>query len=77
MKTWMRNLMTRCIAIFPSLVVSIIGGSNGAGRLIIIASVQCSTHVHYFRLERWQLSNWVPSYDWFSLIEFPADDTVV
>ncbi|KAK1686837.1 hypothetical protein QYE76_047685 [Lolium multiflorum] len=39
MKTWMRNLMTRCIAIFPSLVVSIIGGSNGAGRLIIIASM--------------------------------------
>uniref|UniRef100_A0ACD5XVB9 Uncharacterized protein n=1 Tax=Avena sativa TaxID=4498 RepID=A0ACD5XVB9_AVESA len=39
MKTWMRNLMTRCIAIAPSLVVSIIGGSNGAGRLIIIASM--------------------------------------
>jgi len=39
MKTWIRNLMTRCIAIFPSLVVSIIGGSRGAGRLIIIASM--------------------------------------
>ncbi|XP_047067314.1 metal transporter Nramp5-like [Lolium rigidum] len=39
MKTWLRNLMTRCIAIAPSLVVSIIGGSNGAGRLIIIASM--------------------------------------
>jgi Mn2+/Fe2+ NRAMP family transporter len=40
MKKWLRNLMTRCIAIAPSLVVSIIGGSSGAGRLIIIASVR-------------------------------------
>jgi NRAMP (natural resistance-associated macrophage protein)-like metal ion transporter len=77
MKKWVRNLMTRSIAIVPSLVVSIIGGSSGAGRLIIIASVQCSTHVHYFRLERWQPNNSVPSDGWFSLIEFPADDTVV
>ncbi|XP_026402106.1 metal transporter Nramp5-like [Papaver somniferum] len=38
-KTWLRNLMTRCIAIAPSLVVSIIGGSSGAGGLIIIASM--------------------------------------
>ncbi|XP_021896481.1 metal transporter Nramp5-like [Carica papaya] len=39
MRKWMRNLMTRCIAITPSLIVSIIGGSQGAGRLIIIASM--------------------------------------
>ncbi|CAD6220453.1 unnamed protein product [Miscanthus lutarioriparius] len=39
MKKWLRNLMTRCIAIVPSLVVSIICGSSGAGRLIIIASM--------------------------------------
>ncbi|XP_020248800.1 metal transporter Nramp5-like isoform X3 [Asparagus officinalis] len=39
MRKWLRNLMTRCIAIVPSLVVSIIGGSSGAGRLIIIASM--------------------------------------
>ncbi|KAG8100172.1 hypothetical protein GUJ93_ZPchr0013g35254 [Zizania palustris] len=39
MKKWLRNLMTRSIAIAPSLVVSIIGGSRGAGRLIIIASM--------------------------------------
>ncbi|KAM3683067.1 hypothetical protein ACJW30_12G117000 [Castanea mollissima] len=39
MKKWIRNLMTRCIAITPSLIVSIIGGSNGAARLIIIASM--------------------------------------
>ncbi|KAL9446610.1 hypothetical protein AB3S75_014308 [Citrus x aurantiifolia] len=39
MRKWLRNLMTRCIAITPSLIVSIIGGSQGAGRLIIIASM--------------------------------------
>lgn len=39
MKKWVRNLMTRSIAIVPSLVVSIIGCSSGAGRLIIIASM--------------------------------------
>ncbi|KAL0438122.1 UNVERIFIED_CONTAM: Metal transporter Nramp5 [Sesamum latifolium] len=39
MRKWIRNLMTRCIAITPSLIVSIIGGSSGAGRLIIIASM--------------------------------------
>ncbi|KAK7311531.1 hypothetical protein RJT34_09736 [Clitoria ternatea] len=39
MKKWIRNLVTRCIAITPSLIVSIIGGSSGAGRLIIIASM--------------------------------------
>ncbi|KAF3774326.1 Metal transporter [Nymphaea thermarum] len=39
MKRWARNLMTRTIAITPSLVVSIIGGSAGAGKLIIIASM--------------------------------------
>ncbi|KAJ4966064.1 hypothetical protein NE237_017913 [Protea cynaroides] len=39
MKKWVRNLMTRTIAITPSLIVSIIGGSSGAGQLIIIASM--------------------------------------
>ncbi|KAH9626842.1 hypothetical protein KSS87_002487 [Heliosperma pusillum] len=39
MRKWLRNLMTRTIAIAPSLVVSIIGGSAGAGKLIIIASM--------------------------------------
>ncbi|CAN0892290.1 Metal transporter Nramp5 [Linum grandiflorum] len=42
MRPWLRNLITRSIAITPSLIVAIIGGSAGAGRLIIIASV--STH---------------------------------
>ncbi|CAN6476125.1 unnamed protein product [Victoria cruziana] len=39
MKKWLRNFVTRFIAISPSLVVSIIGGSAGAGKLIIIASM--------------------------------------
>ncbi|GJN12192.1 hypothetical protein PR202_ga30449 [Eleusine coracana subsp. coracana] len=39
MKQWLRNLMTRSIAIVPSLIISIIGGSSGAGRLIVIASM--------------------------------------
>nr|CAB3456238.1 unnamed protein product [Digitaria exilis] len=38
-KQWLRNLMTRSIAIVPSLVAAIIGGSSGAGRLIIMASM--------------------------------------
>ncbi|XP_059439379.1 metal transporter Nramp7.2-like isoform X2 [Corylus avellana] len=36
MKVWLRNLLTRCIAIAPSLVACIIGGSQGAAKLIIM-----------------------------------------
>ncbi|OMO74194.1 Natural resistance-associated macrophage protein [Corchorus olitorius] len=36
---WLRNFLTRCLAIVPSLIVAVIGGSAGAGRLIIIASM--------------------------------------
>ncbi|KAL1192643.1 Metal transporter Nramp1 [Cardamine amara subsp. amara] len=39
LKPWVRNLLTRCLAIIPSLVVSLIGGSAGAGKLIIISSM--------------------------------------
>ncbi|XP_061361866.1 metal transporter Nramp6.1-like [Gastrolobium bilobum] len=39
LKRWIRNLITRSLAITPSLIVSIIGGPSGAGRLIIIASM--------------------------------------
>eukprot|EP00246_Nothoceros_aenigmaticus_P010016 TRINITY_DN26305_c0_g1_i1.p1 TRINITY_DN26305_c0_g1~~TRINITY_DN26305_c0_g1_i1.p1 ORF type:complete len:384 (-),score=55.64 TRINITY_DN26305_c0_g1_i1:336-1418(-) len=38
-KPWMRNLLTRCVAIVPSLIVAILSGSRGAGRLIIISSM--------------------------------------
>ncbi|CAJ2661453.1 metal transporter Nramp6 isoform X1 [Trifolium pratense] len=36
---WIRNMLTRCLAIVPSLIVAVIGGSTGAGKLIIIASM--------------------------------------
>ncbi|XP_002987015.2 metal transporter Nramp6 [Selaginella moellendorffii] len=36
---WIRNLLTRCVAIVPSLVVALLGGSSGAGQLIIISSM--------------------------------------
>ncbi|XP_073143762.1 metal transporter Nramp6.1-like isoform X2 [Henckelia pumila] len=39
MELWLRNLVTRCIVILPSLMVCIIGGASGAARLIIIASM--------------------------------------
>ncbi|PIN17058.1 Mn2+ and Fe2+ transporters of the NRAMP family [Handroanthus impetiginosus] len=39
MRKWIRNLMTRSIAITPSLIASMVGGSAAAGRLIIIASM--------------------------------------
>ncbi|KAM7480275.1 hypothetical protein LguiA_028488 [Lonicera macranthoides] len=39
LKPWLRNLLTRCLAIVPSLIVALIGGSAGAGKLIIIASM--------------------------------------
>ncbi|KAJ8452866.1 hypothetical protein Cgig2_014629 [Carnegiea gigantea] len=45
MEPWIRNLLTRCLAIIPSLVVALIGGSAGAGRLIIIASISAITWV--------------------------------
>ena len=43
--------MTRSIAITSSLIVSIIGGSAGAGRLIIIASVRNSPSYFFPRLD--------------------------
>ncbi|KAH7287232.1 hypothetical protein KP509_32G045100 [Ceratopteris richardii] len=36
---WIRNMLTRSVAILPSLVVSLIGGSSGAGKLIIASSM--------------------------------------
>ena len=37
---WIRNFLTRSLAIVPSLIVAIIGGPSGAGKLIIISSVR-------------------------------------
>ncbi|KAG1331849.1 Metal transporter Nramp3 [Cocos nucifera] len=36
---WIRNMLTRSLAIVPSLIVALIGGSSAAGKLIIIASM--------------------------------------
>lgn len=36
---WIRNMLTRCVAIVPSVVASLIGGSSGAGKLIIASSM--------------------------------------
>ncbi|KAH7435624.1 hypothetical protein KP509_06G072200 [Ceratopteris richardii] len=36
---WVRNLLTRMVAICPSLLTAILGGSSGAGNLIIISSM--------------------------------------
>ncbi|KMZ63767.1 Manganese transport protein mntH [Zostera marina] len=38
-RPWLRNFLTRTLAIVPSLIVALIGGSAGAGKLIIIASM--------------------------------------
>ncbi|KAK7836463.1 metal transporter nramp1, partial [Quercus suber] len=47
MRKWIRNLMTRCIAIAPSLIVSIIGGSKGAAKLIIISTMVLAFEVPF------------------------------
>ncbi|CAL0321974.1 unnamed protein product [Lupinus luteus] len=39
LKPWIRNMLTRSLAIVPSLIVAAIGGPNAAGELIIIASM--------------------------------------
>ena len=68
LEPWLRNFLTRCLAIIPSLVVAIIGGSAGAGKLIIIASVTqsypISNHMlydllhHIKSLTEWTLNRW-------------------
>ncbi|KAG0503678.1 hypothetical protein HPP92_003750 [Vanilla planifolia] len=39
---WKRNILTRSLAIIPSLIAVIISGSSGAGKLIIVASMMLS-----------------------------------
>lgn len=47
MKVWLRNFLSRSIAIVPSLIVSVIYGSSGAGKLIIISSIILSFQLPY------------------------------
>ncbi|KAL6888607.1 hypothetical protein ACP4OV_009633 [Aristida adscensionis] len=42
MKNWVRNLITRVIAIAPSLIVAVVSGPSGAGKLIILSSMVLS-----------------------------------
>lgn len=42
MAPWKRNLLTRSVAIVPSLIAALIGGARGAGSLIIISSMVLS-----------------------------------
>ncbi|MFQ6666249.1 hypothetical protein Gotur_032676 [Gossypium turneri] len=57
MKKWVRNIMTRCIAITPSLIVSIIGGSQGVGRLIINASMILSFELPFALIPLFKFSS--------------------
>ncbi|KAF3781624.1 Metal transporter [Nymphaea thermarum] len=57
MKKSLRNFVTRSIAIAPSLVVSIIGGSAGAGKLIIIASMILSFELPFALIPLLKFSN--------------------
>ncbi|KAG6499789.1 hypothetical protein ZIOFF_039581 [Zingiber officinale] len=57
MKKWLRNLMTRSIAITPSLIVSIISGSSGVGRLIIISSMVLSFELTFALLSLLKFSS--------------------
>lgn len=66
---WKRNLMTRSLAIIPSLVVAIIGGSAGAGKLIIIASMILSFELPFallpllkFTSSKTKMGSYVNSY---------------
>ncbi|CAI6003436.1 unnamed protein product [Closterium sp. NIES-65] len=45
--SWLRNLLTRLVAIVPSLAVAIVAGSTGAGNLIIASSIILSFGLPY------------------------------
>ncbi|KAF3970053.1 hypothetical protein CMV_006206 [Castanea mollissima] len=57
MRKWIRNLMTRCIAIAPSLIVSIIAGSKGAAKLIIISTMVLAFEVPFALIPLLKFSN--------------------
>ncbi|WVZ83598.1 hypothetical protein U9M48_030729 [Paspalum notatum var. saurae] len=42
MKSWARNIITRLIAIAPSLIASVVSGPSGAAKLIILSSMLLS-----------------------------------
>ncbi|CAL5018476.1 unnamed protein product [Urochloa decumbens] len=42
MRSWARNMLTRAIAIAPSLIASVVSGPSGAAKLIILSSMLLS-----------------------------------
>ncbi|KAM4077151.1 hypothetical protein ACJW30_12G117700 [Castanea mollissima] len=57
MRLWIRNLLTRCIAIAPSLIVSIIGGAKGAAQLIIITTMVLAFELPFALIPLLKFSN--------------------
>ncbi|KAK4572764.1 hypothetical protein RGQ29_030977 [Quercus rubra] len=57
MRLWIRNLLTRCIAIAPSLTVTIIGGSKGAAQLIIITTMVLAFELPFALIPLLKFSN--------------------
>jgi len=57
MKSWVRNLITRVIAIGPSLIVSIVSGPSGAGKLIIISLMVLSFQMPFALIPRLKFCN--------------------
>ncbi|MDB5228625.1 MAG: divalent metal cation transporter [Bacteroidota bacterium] len=47
LKPWMRRLLTRLIAVVPALIVSIIYGTHGTGRLLIFSQVILSVQLSF------------------------------
>eukprot|EP01095_Lingulamoeba_sp_RSL-Kostka_P007419 TRINITY_DN2361_c0_g1_i1.p1 TRINITY_DN2361_c0_g1~~TRINITY_DN2361_c0_g1_i1.p1 ORF type:complete len:533 (+),score=155.36 TRINITY_DN2361_c0_g1_i1:85-1683(+) len=54
---WLRNLITRSVAIVPSLLVAIIAGASGADRLIILSQVVLSIQLPFALIPLVKLTN--------------------
>ncbi|MEZ5054713.1 MAG: Nramp family divalent metal transporter [Chitinophagales bacterium] len=47
LKPWLRRLITRLIAIVPALIVSILYGENGTGKLLVLSQVVLSLQLSF------------------------------
>ncbi|MCC6516899.1 MAG: Nramp family divalent metal transporter [Chitinophagales bacterium] len=47
LKPWLRRLITRLIAVVPALIVSIIYGENGTGKLLVLSQVILSVQLSF------------------------------
>lgn len=57
MKSWVRNIITRVIAIAPSLIASVVSGPTGAGKLIILSSMLLSFELPFSIIPLLKFSN--------------------